>query len=552
MVIIGLSILSVILTPSRPAHEFVLIGKFEDAGFWQVFAIFFPAVTGIMVGANLSGELKQPRRAIPLGTMSAIGVTTVIYIGLAYVAARFISPAELQGNQMALIDNALWSPIVIAGVLAATFSSALGSMVGAPRILQALSEKRTVPYSGFFSARAANNEPRNAIIFTGIIIGTAIIVGNLNALASLITMFFLITYGTLNMVVFIQQNMNMISFRPTLKIPSFIPFFGAVSCIIIMFLINPVFSIVAFMTIIILYIYLTKKGLQSEWGDIRGGMFLVLAERISRIAARFPRHQVSWKPDLLIPISDPKVWSGSLLFIRSITYPSGNIFAFTVKGRDIEKTEKDLKELLAPLSEENIFVRSTVIEDSEFLHGAKLVIQTLKGGTFRPNTLFLALGESTHNDEVINQLVMHAVRHKMGTIILYKHPRVGFGMQKDVNIWLRDESPNWHLAMLIALQLQLNWQGKLNLITVAQKPEGTKRLYRFLERLGEQVRLPSMSEFYVLTGDFQDVVESAPKADVNIFGLAHKLSFDFMRSVPKSSKSSCLFIGDSGQESAIV
>ena len=319
-----------------------------------------------------------------------------------------------------------------------------------------------------------------------------------------------------------------------------------------MFLINSVFSIVAFMTIIILYIYLTKKGLQSEWGDIRGGMFLVLAERISRIAARFPRHQVSWKPDLLIPISDPKVWFGSLLFIRSITYPSGNIFAFTVKGRDIEKTEKDLKELLAPLSEENILVRSTVIEDSEFLHGAKLVIQTLKGGTFRPNTLFLALGESTHNDEVINQLVMHAVRHKMGTIILNKHPRVGFGMQKDVNIWLRDESPNWHLAMLIALQLQLNWQGKLNLITVAQKPEGTKRLYRFHEQLSDQVRLPSMSEFYVLTGDFQDVVESAPKADVNIFGLAQKLSFDFMRSVPKSSKSSCLFIGDSGQESAIV
>jgi len=484
--------------------------------------------------------------------MSAIGVTTVIYIGLAYVAARFISPAELQGNQMALIDNALWSPIVIAGVLAATFSSALGSMVGAPRILQALSEKRTVPYSGFFSARAANNEPRNAIIFTGIIIGTAIIVGNLNALASLITMFFLITYGTLNMVVFIQQNMNMISFRPTLKIPSFVPFFGAVSCIIIMFLINPVFSIVAFMTIIILYIYLTKKGLQSEWGDIRGGMFLVLAERISRIAARFPRHQVSWKPDLLIPIRDPNISSDSLLFIRSITYPSGNIFAFTVKGRDIEKTEKDLKELLAPLGEENIFVRSTVIEDSEFLHGAKLVIQTLKGGTFRPNTLFIALGESTHNDEVINQLVVHAVRHKMGIIILHQHPRVGFGMQKDVNIWLRDESPNWHLAMLIAIQLQLNWQGKLNLITVAQKPEETKRLYRFHEQLSDQVRLPSMSEFYVLTGDFQDVVESAPKADVNIFGLAHKLSFDFMRSVPKSSKSSCLFIGDSGQESAIV
>ncbi|HDY87665.1 MAG TPA: Na-K-Cl cotransporter [bacterium] len=552
MVIVGLSILSVMFTASRPSHEFVLIGNFEKAGFWRVFAIFFPAVTGIMAGANMSGELKNPRRSIPLGTLSAIGVTMAIYIGLAYVASRFITPEELRSNQMAFIDNALWSPIVIAGVLAATFSSALGSMVGAPRVLQALAAKKTIPYSGVLSKKASNNEPRNAIIFTGIVIETAIIVGNFDALASLITMFFLVTYGTLNLVVFIQQNMNIISFRPTFKVPNFVPFIGAISCILIMFLINPVFSIISFVTIIILYIYLTRKGFESELGDIRGGMFLVLAERASRIAAKFPRHQISWKPDLLIPIDDPQIWSSSLLFIRSITYPSGSIFAFTVKDSDIGETEKDLNEVLSPLIKENILVNSTVIEDSEFLHGAKLVIQTLKGGTFRPNTLFLTLGEDTRNDDVINQLVMHAVRHEMGIIVLYQYPRVGFGMQKDVNLWLRDESPNWHLAMLIALQLQLNWQGKLNLITVAQKQEGAKRLQRFLEHLGDQVRLPSMSEFHVLIGNFQDILGTAPKADINIFGLSHELSFDFMRRVPKSSKSSCLFIGDSGQESAIV
>ncbi len=552
MVIVGLSILSVVMIPSRPSHEFVFIGNFENADFWHVFAIFFPAVTGIMAGANMSGELKQPRRAIPLGTLSSIGVTMFIYIGLAYVAAKFINPGELRSNQMAMIDNAFWSPIVIAGVLAATFSSALGSMIGAPRILQALAKKKSVPYFRFFSAKSSNNEPRNAIIFTGIIIEVAIIMGNLDALASLITMFFLITYGTLNLVVFIQQNMNIISFRPTFKIPLFVPLFGAISCITIMFLINPVFSIIAFITIITLYIYLTKRGLDSEWGDIRGGMFLVLAERASRIAAKFPRHQVSWKPDLLIPIDDPRIWSGSLLFIRSITYPSGSIFAFTVKGNNIEKTEKDLNELLSPLDEENIRVNSTVIEDSEFLHGAKLVIQTLKGGTFRPNTLFLTLGKGTRNDDVINQLVKHTVKYKMGILLLYKYQRVGFGMQKDLNLWLRDESPNWHLAMLIALQLQLNWQGKLNLITVAQKPEDVKRLNRFMERLGDQVRLPSMSEFHVLVGDFKKLTETAPKADINIFGLTEELSFDFIRSVSKSSKSSCLFVRDSGQESAIV
>ena len=552
MAIIAGSILSVVLTPNTPSQDFFLIGKFDDAGFWKVFAVFFPAVTGIMAGANLSGELKNPRKAIPVGTLSAIGITMFIYIGLAYVAAKYITPYELRTNQMTLVENALWSPVVIAGVLAATFSSALGSMVGAPRILQALAEQKTVPYSKLFAAKARSGEPQNAVIFTALIIAVAIALGNLNALATLITMFFLITYGTLNLVVFIQQSMKMISFRPTFKVPRLIPFFGGISCLIIMFLINPVFSIVAIVTIIILYIWFTRKGLKSDWGDIRGGMFLVLAERASRLAAQFPRHQVSWKPDLLIPIDDPKIWSGSLMLIRSIAYPSGSIFAFTVKDTGVVETEKALDELLAPLNEIHIPVSSTVIEDHKFLHGAKLVIQTLKGGTLRPNTLFLTIGENTQNDDVINQLVMHAVRHRMGIMILHQNRRAAFGMQKDVNLWLRDKSPNWNLAMLIALQLQLNWHGKLNLITASPDKNDEKRLYRFFENLSEQVRLPSLTEFHVLIGDFQDVLETAPRADINIFGLADKVSFDFMRNAANSTKSSCIYIGDSGQESALV
>ncbi|MBN2012469.1 hypothetical protein JW960_24280 [candidate division KSB1 bacterium] len=131
--------------------------------------------------------------------------------------------------------------------------------------------------------------------------------------------------------------MKIISFRPTFKIPRFVSFFGAASCLFIMFLIDPVFSLIAIITIIALYVWLERRGLKSSWGDIRGGLFLVLAERASRIARRFPRHQISWKPDLLLPVDNPEIWAGSLLFIRSITYPSGSIFAFTVTNTEPEK-----------------------------------------------------------------------------------------------------------------------------------------------------------------------------------------------------------------------
>ncbi len=552
LIVIALSLVSFFLTPNARLDTYSIVGKFEDASFWQVFAIFFPAVTGIMAGANLSGELKNPRKAIPLGTLSAIGVTLVIYLTLAYALAVLIPEGELRSDQMAIVNNSKVGFLVVLGILAATFSSALGSIVGAPRILQALAGEKTIPLSNFFKKRTAKGEPRNAIAFTSIIILVALFLGNLDSLATLITLFFLITYGTLNLVVFIQQGMKVISFRPTFKIPKFVSLFGAAGCMIIMFLIDPIFSVIAFIIIIALYSYLTKVGLQSQSGDLRGGMFIVLAELASRIAAKFPRHNVAWKPDLLIPIEEPKVWSGPLLFIKSIVNPSGSIFAFSVKENNLGETKKSLNELLAPLRESKLFVNSSVIQDEDFLHGARLVIQTLEGVPFRPNTIFLTLGSSDEKNNIIEEMVKNATMHDLGVIVLRQHSRIAFGMQKTVNLWLRDKSPNWHLAVLISLQLQLNWEGKINLITVADKKEDKVKMYNFLDELSKQTRLPSMTEFHVLTGSFKEVIAKAPKGDVSIFGLAEQLQFNFMREVTEMTNSSCLFVHDSGKESAVA
>ncbi|OQX86675.1 hypothetical protein B6D60_05695 [candidate division KSB1 bacterium 4484_87] len=553
MTILGLSLISFFFTPEKATTDFILLGNFEDANFWQVFAVFFPAVTGIMAGANMSGDLKDPKRSIPLGTMSSIFVTMVIYIALAYIMAKIGTPEELRKNQMFMVDKAFWGPAVIAGIMGATLSSALGSMLGAPRVLQALAEQKTVPLHRFFAAKTKSNEPRNAIIFTGIIIEISIILGNLNFLATLITMFFLITYGMINLVVFIEQSMKIISFRPTFKIPRAVSFVGAVGSLFIMFLINPIFSIIGIVTIIALYIWLARRELQAEWGDIRGGLFLVIAERASRLAAKFPRHHITWKPDLLLPIENPELWSGPLLFIRNVIYPSGSIFAFTVRDTKVEKARTALKDLLKPIQDQGIMVNSVVLEEKQFLHGAKLVIQTLKGGTFRPNILFLTLSDDQQKDATISELIRYADSQDLGIIILRQHERVAFGMQKDVNLWLRDKSPNWHLAMLITLQLQMNWEGKINLITVADDKKDKKRLQHFLENLSDQARLPSMTDLHVLTGSFKETICSAPRGDVNIFGMMHdQVPFAFIREVMKLANSSCIFVKDSGHESALV
>jgi solute carrier family 12 sodium/potassium/chloride transporter 2 len=552
LVIIGISILSFLLSPSGPVKEVNLIGKFENADFWHVFAVFFPAVTGIMVGANLSGELKEPRKAIPLGTLSAIGVTLIVYIVMAIAAANFISPEELRSNQMALVDNALIGGLVIVGILAATFSSALGSIVGAPRVLQAMAVNKSVPFSKFFSKRIKAGEPRNAIMFSGIIILIALVLGNLDALASLITMFFLITYGTLNFVVFLHQSMKVISFRPTFKVPRFVPLTGALGCMFVMLLIDPFFSLIAIITIILLYGWLTRRGLQANWGDLRGGMFLALAEQASRLAAKFPRHKIAWKPDILLPIEDPLIWAGSLLFIRNVSYPSGSIFSFSVKSTQVEETREALEKLIQPLKDDKLLVSSVVIEDKDFIHGSKLIMQILRSGAFRPNLIFLSLSSKNQNDPMLLSLIEIAESNNLGIIILRQHPRSAFGLQKEINLWLRDKSPNWHLTVLIALQLQMNWEGKINLVTVAEKKEEIPKYYKFLERLSDHTRLPSLTDFHVLVGGFKDALTTAPRADINIFGLGEVMNLDFMRECPELTNSSCIFIRDSGNESAIV
>jgi len=552
MAIIGLSIAAFLLSPSDIAESKNLIGKFESENFWGVFAVFFPAVTGIMAGANLSGDLENPRKAIPQGTMAAIGVTLIVYILLTFGYYLFAEPSELINNQMIMVDKAIWGPLVLMGLLAATFSSALGSMLGSPRILQALAEQNTIPFSRFFRKKSKRNEPRNAVAFTGLFIIITLMLGEFNSLASLITMFFLITYGILNAVVYIQQSMQIISFRPTFKIPKFVPLIGALGSLGIMFLINPVFSFIAFITIIALYIYLTRQGLHANWGDLRGGMFLAIAEQASRIAAKFPKHFIAWKPDILIPIDNPKEWGGPLLFIKNITYPSGSIFAFSVQDEKITETEKSLNDLIDPLKDQKILVSSAVIEDHDFLHGVKLVIQTLRGGAFRPNTLFLTLGNNEKKDENIQFLVNTASANELGVLILKQHSRMAFGMQKDINLWLRDKSPNWHLAILISLQLQLNWEGKINLVTVANDESEKLKLKEFLNRLSDQTRLPSLTEFHVVQGTFNEALQNAPRADINIFGLSEELNFEMMRKTSELSKASCLFVRDSGNESALV
>ena len=204
---------------------------FTGSDFWLVFAVFFPAATGIMAGANMSGELKEPKRSIPTGTLWAIGVSFAIYMFVAFWISRSASEEELLHNYYVMVDKAFFGPLIIAGILGATFSSALASIVGSSRILFAMGEHKVIPFSKFLSGQSANGQPRNAMVVTGTLIFITLLLRNINAVAPLVTLFFLITYAMINIVVIIEQRLGLISYRPIFKIPKLVPWFGLVSSV---------------------------------------------------------------------------------------------------------------------------------------------------------------------------------------------------------------------------------------------------------------------------------------------------------------------------------
>lgn len=535
--------------------------NFEGISFWVVFAVLFPAATGIMAGANMSGELKNPKKSIPAGTISAIVISYVIYMATGYWFAKVAPVQELVSNYNVMIDYAFWPSAVLGGLLGATFSSALASIVGAPRILQALGDHRIFPGGEKFSKLAKNGEPRNAILLTGTIVLATLMLRDLNTIAPLITMFFLITYMMINLVVFIEQQMDMISFRPTFSIPRFVPAIGTAGCLFTMFIINSTFGLISLGLVIATYLYLTNRKLKVPYGDMRSGLFVSLAEWAAKRVSLLPENnERAWKANLLVPVRSSRELRGSFSLIRNLVYPKGSIKLIGIP----EKTEvsdfwDSLMDLAMAFSQENVYTRWTVIQSDFFKEAILSAMQTLQGTFFKPNILFLRLPYEAENDEELNSIIQDARMYNMG-IQLYGEDNVAqLGRSASINVWIKDKAPDWDLSMdlgnmdlalLTAYKLKMNWGAQMRVITVVDEPDVDKA-YTYLENLLDLARLKNVNP-HVEIGTFKEALTTAPQADLDLFGLPDEIDLDELRSYVDLTRSACVFVADSGKENILA
>jgi amino acid transporter len=581
MAAIIISLLSAFLGKGQGGEHIALWHQAADVSFWKVFAIFFPAVTGIAAGAAMSGDLKNPQRSLPVGILSAVGIGLIIYVGMAVWYAQIARPDQLTSNYTIMMDVAFWRWAVIAGIMGATLSSALGSLVGAPRILMALAQDRLVPFPKILAFKSAEGEPRSALLVTALLVEVSLLLGNLDSIATLLTMFFLITYGTINVAVFIEKVIGIPSFRPRFDIPLIIPLIGSCWCVVIMFLINPIFAAVAIVIIPLIYGIQVKRGLRTPWGDVRSALFNSIAQWAVKTSARMPRHAKSWKPDVMIPVEDPDYWHPMMEFIRDIIFPRGTLRVFSIKiveqgfesninrlvdvfvkrigpaqhensDHSAEELEEQLNQLVTPIRDEGIFTAATVIESRNFLEGINVITQVMRGMFFPPNLIFLTISEKQVKAKRLERMIAIAIREQLGIIALRLHAQAAFGQKEKVNLWLRIGSPNQDLAVLTALQLERNWGCTVRLLTVVNTLEEKAKVMPRFNKIAELVRMPRDTQVVVLTGDFTTAVSRAPAADLNIFGFSHDINWDAMDHIVELLNTSCLFVKDSGEESAFA
>lgn len=569
--IVGFSLFSVFLASFPIAGNAgltetpVIWGEFADGSFWDTFAVFFPAVTGIMVGISMSGSLRDARKDIPIGTMSAIGLTLLVYLALAYWLSRIASPEELLNNTTLMVDKAFWNWAILAGMLGATFSSALGSLVAAPRVMQALALHEIIPFSSFFAKESADGEPRQAMFFAGgtgfVALLVALLGGGLDSIAGVITMFFLITYSMLNVVVLIEQVLDTVSFRPTFSVSRVVPLIGALSSTFVMFLINSVFSLIAIILVFALYAYLTRRHLASLESDVRSGLFESMAEWAVKRTRRMPSAQErTWKPVVLVPIRSVNTLSGSYRFLRAMTYPKGTVRTLGIYTNDNQEKLKRLEMLTKAFVDDGIYANATILEEDDFVNGVRMTTQILRNTFFRPNILFLHLRPESDLKE-LQDLIDKTAAYQMGIALLDRHHLVELGREQIIHVWVSNQGPNWEhdlhqsnldLAILLAYQLAENWNATITLNMSVPDEETAEKAREFLAQLISLARLPKETNFSVLTFPFNEAINQTPHADLTVFGLSKEPDLKFVQKLSQQVKGSCIFIRGSGEESVLA
>ncbi|MBN2425929.1 MAG: hypothetical protein JXB44_12955 [Calditrichaceae bacterium] len=529
-------------SPSGSLHMLDRIENPDD--FFKVFAIIFPAFTGMTAGVGLSGDLKNPRRSIPLGTISATLVGMVVYIFVVFKLSYNLSPDELAADQFAMSKIALWGPIIPLGLAAATLSSAIGSILIAPRTLQALSSDKMIPFkivnSFLAKGKGDSNEPFNATLVTAVIAFVFVSMGGVDFVAQIISMFFMITYGSLCLVSFLEHFAGNPSYRPTFRSKWYISLVGAAGSFFIMYQMAPLYAFLAIVAIIIIYL-LIKSGQDREddlSAMIRGALFqltrrlqIIIQRRKSDIAL------AGWRPSFIALSSHSLTWLAPFDLLRWISHYYGfGTFIHFIKGLLNEETHKESREKLANLIEQSRTSKAGIYVDTiispSFRTAVAQIVQIPGISGMENNSILFEFHEDDKQDIADIMDGCNYASLVDYNICVLRSSEHHFGYKRNIHIWLTPgDYRNANLMILIAYIIMGHPEWKkceIDIFAAFDETELTKEVNR-LNRLIDRGRIPiSMKNVNKIPWDKEArsyesmVIERSEMADLVIMGFSVK------------------------------
>ncbi|MBO6516919.1 MAG: amino acid permease [Bacteroidia bacterium] len=521
-----------------------VLWRAEKADFFVVFAIVFPAFTGMTAGVGLSGDLKDPKKSIPQGTMFATIIGMIIYIIIAYKLSISATPDNLINNQLVMSDIAIWGPIIPIGLAAATISSALGSVMVAPRTLNAIASDRIIPIPRFnkiFSrVNKKNGEPVNASMVTCGIAFFFVLLGDINAVAEVISMFFMVTYGAICLISLLENFASNPGYRPSFKSKWYISLIGAVLCIFLMFQINVVYAVFAIGLMILTYYVLTSyQDQKSDMSNIFSGVIFQISRNLHVFLQKTKQEETmdEWRPSVVAISKDSFSRHDEFDLLRWISHRKGfGMYIHHIEGylskETSERAKSALKRLirLTQVSNSSVFV-DTIINPTY----QASISQTLQlpGVSGKENNMVLFEFYKTRDDqleEILDNVgLVKAVSYD--TCILCSSEKK-FGFNNEIHIWMTsNDYQNANLMIYLAYIIlgHPDWNdGIIKLFAVLPENEIGDQRAKLLEMI-KTGRLPiSANNIQIIPVkediNTKDIInQNSQDADLTIVGFRNEL-----------------------------
>ena len=427
------------------------------APFWVTFAVFFPAVTGIEAGLGMSGDLARPERSLPRGTLAAILVGYLVYLAIPVFLAAVVEPNDLLLADTLIVTRvARWPEAIIVGILGATLSSALGALLGAPRTLQSLAQDAVLPRvigRGF----GARNDPRLATVIAFAIALVGITLGNLNAIAPVLSMFFLTSYAVLNLSAAIEGAIAGPAWRPSFRVPWWVSLLGFFACVGAMLMIDAGATFVAAFASVLVYHAVQRRRLTAQWGDVRYGALVLVARLVLEQLARKPTSARSWNPNVLVlsgaleerwhlvVIGRALAGEGGLLTVAAVVDEEGPGFAAA------DRVHREIEDYLVA---QRVPALVKVQTDADTADGMIALVKSYGFGPLVPNTILLGKASSPPDQLKHAELLSLVQRQRRNLVIVHEGEGVPtLRKARRIDLWWKGHGPN--LGLMLALTFLL-------------------------------------------------------------------------------------------------